>query len=541
MQHLTRILTAFLSASLLLFSGCGKSQRPVDEAIKAGILILGNGAEPQGLDPHLVTGVTENNIITALVEGLISYHPADDNIPEPGVAESWEHDGTATEWTFRLREDALWSNGDPVTAGDFVYSWNRMLSPFFGAKYVDMLYVLDNAEAFHRGRVENFDRVGVKAVDDRTLKIRLIGPTPHFLSMLKHYSWFPVHPPTIEKYGGMNEMASRWTREEYVGNGPFVLAEWSPNRVIRVTRSPTYWDREQVRLNEIQFRPIDNANTEEAAFRNGEIHLTNTVPPAQIEGYRRSRPDLIHFDPYLATAYYRFNITRPPLDDRRVREALAISVNQELIVENITKGGQRPAYAYTPPGINTYEPPRGFDYDPERARRLLAEAGYPNGERFPEMEILFNTSETHRAVAQAVQDMWKSELGIDIKLHNQEWKVYLPSQQNMEYDISRSGWVGDFVDPITFLSMWTTGNGNNNTGWSNPRYDRLIEAVQQEGDPAKRLALLHAAEEIFLADFPIALQYWGTNIYLKDPRVKGWNPKLLDNHPYKYVYFDKET
>ncbi len=535
------ILPAFLLSFVFVFlAGCGKSERPVDVAAREGILLFGNGSEPQGLDPHMVTGVPENHIISALLEGLITYHPTDDNLPEPGMAERWDPNEDYSQWTFIIRDDAVWNNGDPVLASDFVYSWQRMLSPLFGAKYADMLYVILNGEQFHKGQIENFDRVGVKAINDKTLQVTLVGPTPHFPNMLKHYSWFPVHPGTVEKFGGMNEMTSRWTLEEYVGNGPFNMAEWAPNQVIRVVKSDTYWDRDRVQLNEIHFRPVSNANTEEAMFRNGELHLTNTLPPSQIAIYQQRNPEVLRIDPYLGTYYYRFNMDRPPLDNIKVRKALAMAIDKEQIVENITRGGQIPATGYTPPGMTNYEPLDMAHFNPERAKELLAEAGFPNGEGFPEMEILFNTQETHRAIAEAIQNMWKTTLGIDVTLLNQEWKVYIPSQQNQDYDISRSAWIGDYMDPITFLSMWTTGNGNNNTGWSNPTYDNLISAIKQEGDPEKRTALLHKAEEILMEDLPIAPIYWYTRIFLKDPRVQGWDPKLLDNHPYKYVSFSQE-
>jgi len=534
--HPFRFSCALLGISLLPL-GCSQREKPADAAIEEGILIWSNGSEPVGLDPHTVTGVPENRIISTLMEGLISYHPTDDNVPEPGVAESWESNEDKSKWTFTLREDARWSNGEPVTAGDFVYSWNRMLSPSFGAKYADMLYVLKNGEAFHKGEISNFSNVGVEAVDSGTLKVTLEGPTPHFLSMLKHYSWFPVHPPTIEKHGGMNELASNWTRLEYVGNGPFRLKEWIPNQIIRVVKSDTYWDRGTVSLNEVHFIPIDNLNTEEAAFRNREIHLTNSVPPTKIRDYLRNDPEWIRVDPYIGIYYYRFNLNHPPLDNRKVREALTLSIDKGQIIENITRGGQTPATGFTPPGMEGYEVLGRVHYDPERARELIAEAGYPGGKGFPEVEILFNTLEAHRDIAEAIQDMWRDTLGIRVRLVNQEWKVYIPSVQNLNYDIARAGWIGDYVDPISFLSMWTTGNGNNNTGWSSPQYDQLIREIQREGNAAKRLEMLREAEELLLSEFVVAPIYWYNRTYLIDPRIRGWHPKLLDNHPLKYVTF----
>lgn len=527
-----------LVASLLL-GGCSKSERPADGAVRDQILLLGNGSEPKGLDPHIVTGVTENKIISALIEGLIAYHPTDDNEPEPGVAESWSAHDNYSRWVFRLRPDARWSNGDPVTASDFVYSWRRILTPALGAEYADMLHILEGAEAFHRGQTDDFSTVGVKAVDGQTLEVRLVGPTPYFLGMLKHYSWYPVHPPTIERFGGIAQRGSQWTRPgNYVGNGPFVLAEWALNKVIRVTRNPLYWDSERVRLKEIRFFPIENVTTEETAFRNGQLHVTNSLKSDKIPWYRDNRPDILHIGPYLGTYFYRLNVTRGPLGDARVRLALNLALDRQLIVDTVTLGGQRPAFGYTPDGMRGYSPPQPLSYDPERARALLAEAGFPGGKGFPTFSILFNTLEDHRKIAEAVQQMWRRHLGINVTLTNQEWKVYIDSQVKMDYDLSRAGWIGDYMDPITFLSMWTTNNGNNNTGWTNREFDDLIRRAQRSGSVEEHFSLLHKAETIFMEELPVVPLYWYTRTYLLDPRVQGWHPKLLDNRPYKYIYLE---
>lgn len=510
---------------------------PADRAVEAGILLLNNGTEPKGLDPHLVTGVPENRIISALIEGLVTYHPTDDTLPEPGMAESWEHDRQFRNWTFRLR-DARWSNGDPVTAQDFAFSYERILTPALGAEYANMLYVVEGAEAFHRGENKDFASVGVEVIDDRTLRIRLVGPTPYFLTMLKHYSWFPVHRDTVLKHGAMTDRDNRWTRVgNYVGNGPFVLSEWKPNARIEVTKSPTYWDRQTVRLNAIRFFPIENPNSDELSFLSGESHYASTMPADKIPYHRQNHPDLIRIEPYLGTYFYRINVTRPPFDDPRVREALAYAVDREQIVRWVTKGNQIPAQGFTPPGINGYTVPEMVGLDVERAREALTAAGYPGGRGFPEAEILINTSENHRRVAEAIQEMWRRSLGIEVSIRNEEWKVYLESQSQLRYTLSRAGWIGDYVDPITFLEMWTTGNGNNDTGWSNARFDALIQQAMRAEDQAEHFTLLREAESILLSELPVIPIYIYTRIYMIDPRVRGWHPKLLDNRPYKYIHF----
>jgi len=519
-----------------LLAACSGGERETDRAAADGILLIGNGSEPKGLDPALVTGVPENAIISSLIEGLIAYHPTDDLQPAPGVAESWEHNDDFTVWTFQLRDNAKWTNGDPVVASDFAYSWQRALSPALGSEYAPMLYVIKGAEAFHAGETDDFSTVGVRAINDKALEVTLKGSTPYFLNMLKHYSYFPVNPRAVEESGGMIDRQSGWsTLDKFVGNGPFKLKTWVTNQVIEVERNPDYWDAKTVKLNGIRFYPIDNLATEETMYRDGRLHLTSQVPPDKIPTLKKKLPDQLMVEPYLGSYFYRLNVTRPPFDDPKVRQALSVSFDKQLLVDKVTKGGQLPATGFVPTGIPGYDTSTTIKYDAELGRKLLSEAGYPGGKGFPKTEILINTSESHRKVAEAIQAMWRENLGIDVGIYNQEWKVYLDSQSSLDYDISRAGWIGDYVHPSTFLDMFTTGNGNNDTGWANPRYDRLVARAQVASSEEERLGLLRDAEELLLTELPIVPIYWYTRVYLKDPRVQGWNPKLLNNHPYKYV------
>lgn len=529
---------ALMASLLLAFSlaACGERTRDVDTAVEEGILLVGNGSEPKGLDPHLVTGVTENQIIQALIEGLIAYHPDDDTQPYPGVAESWESNEDFTVWTFNLRDNAKWSNGDPVVASDFVYSWQRILTPELGAEYAEMLYVIDNAGAFHKGEISDFSQVGVTAIDDQTLEVRLKGPTPYFLSMLKHYSFYPVNPRAVEEHGGMADRQSGWsTAENYVGNGPFVLKEWNTNNFLEVERNPDYWDADNVALNGIRFFPIENLNTEHTAFLGGRLHVTYEIPADRIRGLQEANDPALSIDPYMGSYFYRVNVTREPFTDPRVREALSMAIDRQLIVERVSQGGQTPATGFVPEGLAGYPAAEAVSYNPERAKELLAEAGYPGGEGFPQAEIHINTSENHRKIAEAIQAMWRQELGVEIGIYNQEWKVYLDSQSSLDYDISRSGWIADYVHPMTFLEIFTEGNGNNDTGWVNPQYDSLIRQAQTASSEEQRSALMQQAEAILLEELPIVPIYWYTRPRMIDPRVEGWNHKLLDNRPWKNI------
>lgn len=527
---------AGLAVLCFALAGCTKRAREVDRATEQGILLRGNGSEPKTLDPHLATGIPESNIIQALMEGLVAHHPMDDSVAEPAAAQSWEHDDDYINWVFRIRDDARWTNGDPVLASDFVYGWQRILSPQLGSEYAEALYVIHNAEEFHQGKITDFGEVGVKALDQHRLAVQLKGSTPYFLSMLKHTAFYPVNPQVVEREGGMTDRQSRWsTLENFVGNGPFRLKEWATNQVIRVEKNPDYWDAARVKLNGVHFFPIENAKTEETAFLGGQLHLTNGLSPDKVAVIRKRNPDVLRVDPYLGTYFYRLNTTRAPFDNALVRRALSLAIDRKLLVERVTQGGQAAAQGFVPPGLEGYAPSSSLHFDPARARALLAEAGYPDGKGFPKKEILINTSEAHRKIAEAIQAMWRQNLGIEVGIYNQEWKVYLDSQSKLDYDISRAGWIGDYPHPMTFLDIFTSGNGNNDTGWANSGYDMRVRSARVSTTEGERLRLLHEAEDMLLNDLPIIPIYWYTSVYLIDPRVKGWTPGLLGQVPYKHI------
>ncbi|MCP4640424.1 MAG: peptide ABC transporter substrate-binding protein [bacterium] len=507
-------------------------------ALDGAVARIGNGAEPQALDPHLVTGVPEHRISSALFEGLVDLDPATLE-PLPAVAESWTVSDDGLVYTFTLRETAKWSNGDPVTARDFTYAWQRILTPSLGAEYAYMLHCLSNARAFNEGTLDNFGQVGVKVIDDRTLEVTLENPTPYFLAMQIHYCWYPVHKATVEAYGAMDERGTRWTRPgNFVGNGAFALDRWQPNSILVVTKNPHYWNAGSVRLDAIQFFPIEDALTEERSFRSGKLHLTENVPLNKVERYQQDNPELVYIDPYYGSYFYRLNVTKPPFDDVRVRRAFAMAVDRERLVAKVVKMGRVPAFCFTPPDPLGYTCDSRIPYDPDQAQALLAEAGYPDGQSLPPVELLYNTSENHKLIAEAVQQMWKEALGVEVQLLNQDWKVYLSSMTNLDYQMARSGWIADFVDPINFLECFMTGGGNNRTGWSSPAYDALIDEARRTIDPDARRAVFQKAERLLLNEAPLIPVYFYTRVYLKAPELKGLAPNLLGYINFKHLYLE---
>jgi oligopeptide transport system substrate-binding protein len=534
----TRIfLCSFASGLALFLSGCGRSQTNVEQGNAEQELYIGLGTEPEGLDPHIVTGVTEHYVLLALFEGLTTVHPETLAI-EPGVALSWDISEDGLRYTFHLDPRARWSNGDPLTAEDFLFAYERILTPTMGAPYAYMLYCIRGAEAFNKGEQPDFAEVGLSSPDPQTLVIELEAPTPYLLSLPTHYTWFPLHKATVLAHGDMTDRISKWTKPgNFVGNGPFALQDWRLNHSIEVVKNPYYNAADAVRLNAIHFLPID-LDTEERAFRANQLHLTSTVPIPRIDWYRANQPERLHFDTYLGVYYYLINTEHGALKDARVRKALAYSIDRESLTEYVLKAGQKPAYHFTPPNTGGYTAEVKLPYDPDLARRLLAEAGYPDGEGFPKFELLFNTSESHRTVAVAIQQMWKEELGIDVGLYNQEWKVYLATRKARDFDIVRAAWIGDYVDPNTFLSLITSDNGNNHSNWGSTEYDALIKQAAMEQNPEARFELFQKAETILMDEMPVIPIYFYVRSTLIDEAVRGWHPNILDYHPYQDVWLE---
>jgi oligopeptide transport system substrate-binding protein len=569
-----------------------------------------NGDEIKTVDPARVTGAPEGRIVRALFEGLCRWDPKTLR-PIPGAAESWEISDDGLTYTFQLRDDALWSDGTPVTAEDFAWSFRRFLHPRTAAEYAYEMWYVDGAEAFTTGKVApgdavevelleqppgarpfaagrivrgellrieqadedngskvyvvevgdrvkrfqkgtsasgstdyrwllpDFREVGIRAVDRHTLVMRLKHPVPYFLNLMGFYPMFPVQRRCVETHG-----FPAWTKpENIVTNGPFRL-KWRRIRDrIRLIKSPTYWDREHVHLDVVDALAVSSYATMLNLYLTGQADWILSVPPDVIPELIDRPQDDFKPAPFLGTYYYMLNTRKPPLDDPRVRRALAMAIDKRQIVEKITRAGQEPARSLVPSAISgyvDYRPALCEPYDVDRARELLAEAGYPGGRGMPKIDILYNTSEAHQAIAELIQAQWTRTLGVRARLQNQEWAAYLSSRRRGDYQVARAAWIGDYLDPNTFLDMFVTGGANNNTGWSNLEYDRLVEQAQQENDAARRMELFHRAERILMDEMPIIPIYFYVSTSMVRPYVKGFYPNIQDVHPLVGISIDRE-
>ena len=519
-------IVRFLSIACLCIAG------NLSAAPRADLVFL-NGAEPETIDPALITGQPEGRLANALFEGLTAFDAAAKAMP--GVAERWEISEDGRTYTFKLRQDAAWSNGSPVTAEDFVRSWRRTLAPETASEYSYQLHYLKNGRLFNEGKLKDFSKVGVRAVDAHTLQVVLENPTPFFLDLCAFATLLPVPVDSIEKLG------DAWTKPgKLVGNGPYVLQEWRINDRIRLVKNPHYWDRAHVSMASIDVLPMAKANTALNFYLSGLADFMmdkGLVPPALLKDLR-NRPDF-HSAPFLGTYFLRFNATRKPFNDPKVRQAFSMVIDKHLLVDKITRAGELPASSLVPPGTAGYVPPAGLARDLAMARQLMAQAGYPEGKGFPLVNYLYSEGELNESIAVELQGMFRSALGVGINLQRQEWKVYLRSMSSLDYDMCRSSWVGDYRDPNTFLDMFVTNGGNNRTGWSSPEYDRLIQSAASELDPQRRFELFRRAEHLLIVEqAPICPLYFYVGIQFYDPaKLGGIEANLLDEHPLKAMYW----
>jgi oligopeptide transport system substrate-binding protein len=530
-----------LALSLSFAVGCGdpatRAQRattgPIGgesgtELAERQVLHRGNGAEPQSLDPHKSEGVPESNLQRDLYEGLTIDGP--DGIV-PGAASHWEISDDGLVYIFHIRPDGRWSNGDPVTAHDFEFGLRRSVDPKTLSNYSIMLRPILNAEAVIAGQLPP-ESLGVRALDDHTLEIRLSGPTPYFLGVLNHSSAFPVHRATVEKYG------DRWARPgRLVSNGAYRLRDWVMQSHIVSERNPYYWDNANTTIDEVWYYPIENQSTELQRYRANALDMTYDLPFRQLGWIRSNLPDELQIHEYLGIYYFGINVTREPFRDNvKLRKALNLAIDRDIITSQVTTAGEIPAYGYVP-GAAYYEQvvPEWAGWTQaernEEARRLYREAGY-SPEQPLRLQILYNTHENHRTISVAVSSMWKEVLGIDTELINEEWKVYLETRRTKQTtQVYRAGWIGDYNDAYNFLEILHSESGLNDSGWSNARYDELLALASQENDRARRAQLMHEAEEIILEELPVIPIYFYVTKRLVKPWVGGYQPHIMD-----YIY-----
>ncbi|MDY0288476.1 MAG: peptide ABC transporter substrate-binding protein [Sphaerochaeta sp.] len=497
---------------------------------------ISNGAEPESLDPALIQGVPEHRIYETIFEGLVAIHP-ETALAIPGVAESWTISDDMTQYTFKLRKEAVWSDGKAITADDVVYSWLRILDPATAGPYAWFpCMFLAGAQEFNDGTAGP-EAVGIRALDSQTFQMDLIGPLPYTLDALTHYSFAIVPKHAIDKYG------SAWTDPaNFVGNGPFVLSDRVAQTSITAVKNDKYWDKDKVTLDKVIFYSSDSDTTNYNMYLNGELDWATNVPPDQLAAAQMR--DDFQIAPQLATYYYVFQTQKAPINNVLVRKALSLAVDRTALVEGVTKAGQIPAWGIVTPmaGYEALE----FPYDNHddavaAAQKLLSDAGYPNGAGFPGFSILYNTNEGHKQIAEFIQQEWKNNLGINVTLENQEWQTYLSNRNQGNFTVSRAGWVGDYTDPNTFLDMFLTGGGMNGGQYSNEVYDLLInESARMEAGP-DRMGVLKTAEDIMINQDQalMPLYYYVTMNMVNTDKWGGWYNNTRDYHPTKDIYLKK--
>ncbi|MBI4626698.1 MAG: peptide ABC transporter substrate-binding protein [Verrucomicrobia bacterium] len=524
----------------LISAGCARRETAVAAGNRTLTLHVGTGGEPSELDPHLINAAPDYQIVYAFFEGLLRGDP-NTLEPRPGVAERWSVSPDGLVYTFHLRANARWSNGDPLTAEDFLFSFRRALSPALGSQYTLLFNPVRGAAAFAAGKLTDFAQVGFAAPDPRTLVVTLARPTPYFLALVTDNAiWFPVHCATIEKHGRFDQRGTGWTRPgRFVGNGPFALKEWRPNQIIVAEKSPTYWDAAAVRLRAVHFHPIENRDTEERAFRAGQLHVTRVVPIARVAAYRAQNPRALLIAPQLESQFINVNTARPPLNDARVRRALALALDRRRYAERVMAGTQAPAFNLVPDGTPGYTPIAKIAEDDAAARALLAEAGFPRGAGFTKLTLGRPAGGTTE-LAQAVQESWRTKLGIEVAIEESESRTHWSNLQLTQYDLSIGGWLADYPDASTFLDLFVSGGGWNFTGWADARFDALIAAASGELDPARRLDLLQQAEARLLEAMPVIPLAFPRLLILVQPSVRDWPKNVLHHPDYKATWLAPE-
>ena len=518
----------FLVVAIFFIAGCD------DESLEDDTIRFALEAEPATLDPAKSTALMESDVELVLFEGLTRLDENEN--PMPACAESWEISADGTEYIFHLRDNLLWNDGTALTAHDFEFAWKRVLNPETASENAYMMYPLKNGEEYFKQEV-SADEVGVKALDDKTLKVELKSPIPYFLNLTAFHAYYPVPEHIVTK-----EPEIWAANDKIVGNGPFILTHWIHSNQLQFVKNEKYWDKDKVRTKLMQWPISESQSTRISMVESGQANIT--VEPSISEEQRLKDEGLYKVSPNLGAYYYSFNTAKPPFDNPLVRKAFSLAIDREMLVENVIKGGKKPAYAWVPPGIKN--PVTGVDfreeggdftrYDPEEARRLLAKAGYPNGEGLMPVTILYNTNEMHKAVAEVIQSMWKKNLNINAELLNQESKVYLEARNQGNFQVARASWIGDYADPMTFMDVYY--DSNNDGQYHNLAYNDLIALAQSSNDQQIRMKAMHDAERILMNDDVILPIYYTTQPYVAKPYIKGYHWSVLGTIDFKEAYIE---
>ncbi|HIH4846789.1 TPA: oligopeptide ABC transporter substrate-binding protein OppA [Morganella morganii] len=537
-----------LALSVVAAMGMGIGTQAFAADVPAGVqladkqdLIRNNGSEPQSLDPHKVEGVPEANIIRDLMEGITLEGPGGEILP--GSAISWENKDFKV-WTFKIREDAKWSNGDPVTAQDFVYSWRRLADPNTASPYASYLQYAHvvNIDDVIAGKKKP-EELGIKALDDKTLELTLSEEVPYIPKLLAHNSMSPVHPATVEKFG------DKWTQPgNYVSNGAYTLKDWVVNEKIELTRNPKYWDNEKTVINNVRFLPISSEVTDVNRYRSGEIDMTyNNLPIELFQKLKKEIPDELRISPYMCTYYYEINNEKAPFDNPKVREALKLSLDRDIMVNKVKAQGDTPAFGFTPPfadGMSAKEPEwfanMTQEQRNEKARKLLEEAGFTKDKPL-KFNLLYNTSDLHKKMAIAASSIWKKNLGAEVQLVNQEWKTFLDTRHQGTYDVARAAWCADYNEPSSFLNMVLSYSSTNTPHYKSAEFDKLMKQSLQVKTDAERAQIYQQAEAQLDKDSAIVPVYYYVSTRLVKPYVGGYTGKdPLDHFHTKNLYMIKK-
>jgi len=522
MTYFTRrfIATAFVSTILSL-------------SAHAATLNIHNGGDPTSLDPQKISGDWENRIDGDIFEGLVTEDPKDN--PIPGQAASWTISPDQKVYTFKLRDGIKWSDGQPVTAQDFVFAFQRLMDPKTAAQYAYLQYTIHNAEKINKGEIKDLTQLGVKAIDDKTLEITLENPTPYFLNALMHYTAYPLPKHVVEAKG------DQWVKvENIVTNGPYKPVEWVPGSHVSNVKNDQYYDAKDVKIDKVNFYTLEDQSAALKRYRAGEFDILTSFPADQYEWIQKNLPGQAHVVPFLGTYYYVMNATKPPFNDKRVRQALSMAVNREVIGPKILGTGELPMYSWVPPGTANYGEPayvswkdEPYKQKVEEAKKLLKEAGF--GPDHPlKAQLRYNTNDNHKRIAVAIAAMWKP-LGVDIELYNTETKVHYDEMQRGQVEIGRAGWLADYNDPINFLNLLSTGVEMNYGRWSNKDYDALIKQGNEEIDLKKRAEIYKKAEQLALDDSAAIPIYYYVSQNIVAPKVQGFVDNIQDIHRTRWL------